>query len=228
MPLFTELDRAPSESLHLGRRAVRALAVTVAAVVGAVFAVVLAFTVAPVQGAPENAHWPGHRRDLVVADHTGDARWQRATRRAVDQWNRGGVGLRLTWAAGAGPCRGDTAAIEVCPAKRLDLARLGVPNVEGLVEPELDRHGHFEKATVLVCADCGLGQARRNVVATHELGHALGLSHTDGGRGLMHPSGGTDHPHRPDFEAVRQRHAHLDEQKDCLAGDVVDIGSVCL
>jgi hypothetical protein len=228
MPLFADLDRPPSQSLRLGRRAVRALGLTVAAVVAGVCAVVLAFTVAPVQGAPEAAHWPSQQRDLVVVDRTGDAGWQRATRRAVDMWNRGDVGVRLTWAAGPGPCGGNGPGIEVCAANRPALAQLGVPNLQGLVEPDLDRHGHFERATVLVCGDCGLDQARMKVVATHELGHALGLDHNAGTGALMHPAGGTDHPHGPDFEAVRAKHAHVDTEKECLAGDVVDIGSICL
>jgi hypothetical protein len=228
MPPFAQLDPPPSQSLRLGRKAARALGLTVAAVVAGVCAVVLAFTVAPVQGAPEAAHWPSQQRELVVVDRTGDAGWQRATRWAVDMWNRGDVGVRLTWTAGAGPCGGGGAGIEVCAANRADLAQLGVPNLEGLVEPDLDRRGHFERATVLVCADCGLDRARQKVVATHELGHALGLDRAAGAGALMHPAGGTDHPHGPDFEAVRAKPAHVDTEKDCLAGDVVDIGSVCL
>lgn len=228
MPLLTELNRPPSQSLHLGRRAVRTLGLTVAAVVAGVFAVVLAFTVAPVQGTPENAHWPSRQRDVVVVDKTGDPGWQRATRWAVEMWNRGDVGVRLSWTAGSGPCGGEGQGIEVCAANRPDLAQLGVPNLQGLVEPDIDRHGHFQRATMLVCADCRLDQARRKVVATHEVGHALGLSHTDGASALMHRAGGTDHPHGPEFEAVRQRHAHVDGEKECLAGDVVDVGSICL
>ncbi len=225
---LTNVDRPPSMHRSVSRRVARAVRLTAVAAASALFATVLAFKVAPVQANPEEGHWPSDRRDLVVVDKTGDPAWQRATRWAVSRWNRAGVGVRLTWSAGSGPCDGEAHHIVVCPSSRRELAGLGVPNVEGLVEPDLDRHGHFEWMSVLVCADCRLDQSRRRVVATHELGHALGLSHADGAGSLMHPSGGSDHPHRPDAQALRAKHAHTDVEKDCLAGDVVDVGSFCL
>lgn len=226
-PRFPKVDR-PSGSRPLSRRLGRALGTTVAATAAAVFAIVLAYRVAPVQADAVDGHWPSQRRDLVVVDKTGDPAWQRATRWAVAQWNRARVGVRLTWVAGSGPCEGGAERVSICQVPRQELAELGVPRLQGLVEPELDRHGHFERVSVVVCADCRLDQARRKVVATHELGHALGLSHTGEAGSLMHPSGGADHPHRPDVEALRAKHAHTDVDKDCLAGDVVDVGSLCL
>ena len=229
MPPFSpNFDRQPSSPRPLSRRLARALGMTVAAAASAAFAIVLAFRVAPVQADPADSHWPSQRRDLVVVDKTGDPAWHRATRWAVAQWNRADVGVRLTWTAGSGSCEEEAERIAVCRATRQELADLGVPKLQGLVEPELDRHGHYERVSVVVCADCRLDQSRRKVVATHELGHALGLSHAGEAGSLMHPSGGADHPHRPDVEAVRAKHAHTDVEKDCLAGDVVDVGSVCL
>lgn len=222
-------DRRPSrEPVPVSRRLARGVWLTVVAVLAALFATILAFKVAPVASAPEAGHWPSDKRVVPLVDRTGDPAWQRATRWAVERWNRADVGVRLTWTAAAGPCDGEAEGIEVCPATQGDLARLDVPQLQGLAEPDIDRHGHFRRVRVLVCADCRLGAARRRVVTTHELGHALGLSHADGAGSLMHPAGGSDHPHRPDVEALRSKHAHTDPERDCLAGDVVDVGSVCL
>ncbi len=227
-PYFPTFERPPSSPQPLSRRLARAVAVTVLAAVAAVVAVVVAYRAAPVQADSVDGHWPSQRRDLVVVDKTGDPAWHRATKWAVAQWNRANVGIRLTWQAGSGSCDGEGEPISICPATRQELADLGVPNLQGLVEPKLDRHGHYERMSVAVCADCRLNQARRKVIATHELGHALGLTHAKDAGSLMHPSGGSDHPHRPDVEALRSKHAHTDVEKDCLAGDVVDLGSVCL
>lgn len=224
---FIDDHRSSKESAPVSRRVARGVWLTIVGLLAALFATVLAFKVAPVASAPEAGHWPSDNREVAVVDRTGDPAWQRATRWAVERWNRADVGVRLTWTAATGPCDDSAEDIEFCPATKADLARLDVPQLQGLVEPDVDRHGHFERVQVLVCADCRLGQARRKVVTTHELGHALGLSHADGAGSLMHPSGGSDHPHRPDIEALRSRHAHTDSEKDCLAGDVVDVGSVC-
>ena len=62
---------------------------------------------------------------------------------------------------------------------------------------------HIGQATVLVCADCRLDEARRRVVSAHELGHAIGLPHVAREGSIMHPLGGPQAPDPLDVETAR-------------------------
>ncbi len=174
----------------------------------------LAFAVALVRIVPAVAdergfgHWPAGQRDLVVIDRTGDPAWHQASRHAVEVWNEAGADLRLTWARGDGPCAYDEERISVCTVseERLD----GVVQFQGLTDQQTDDDGHALAAFVEVCDDCGLNQVLRRVVATHEIGHALGLPHNDRLGSVVYPIGGTDQPDEGDLAELRRLHAHTD------------------
>lgn len=153
------------------------------------------------------AHWPSGERDLVVVDRTDDPGWQEATRHAVAVWNRSGADLRLTWAAGDGDCDQDGTNISVCTtdAESLD----GIVEFQGLTDQGAD-DGHSTGAYIEVCGDCGLSAVLRRVVATHELGHALGLSHNQRFGSVVYPIGGTDQPDAEDYAELRRIHDHTD------------------
>lgn len=177
-----------------------------------VFALALALAlvrmVPAVAGERPFGHWPSGERDLVVVDRTGDARWHQATRHAVAAWNRSGADLHLSWEAGAGPCEPDGSRISVCTvtAESLD----GVVQFQGLADQDADDAGHATSAVLEVCGDCGLSDVLRRVVATHELGHALGLPHNDRLGSVVYPIGGTDQPDDEDYAELRRLYDHTD------------------
>lgn len=174
----------------------------------------LAFSVALVRIVPAIAnerpfgHWPSGQRDLVVVDRTGDPAWHQATRHAVEVWNDAGADLRLTWAEGSGPCAFDGPRISVCTTSEESLD--GVVQFQGLADQDTDDAGHALGAFVEVCDDCGLNDVLRRVVATHEIGHALGLRHNDRLGSVVYPIGGTDQPDEGDDAELRRLHDHTD------------------
>lgn len=191
---------------------------------------VVVVNMAPVEaGALGPEHWRTAQRRLVVVDKTGDPGWQQATRHAVDAWNQasGPGGARLTWTSGTGPCAPDGARISVCTTPASGLGGGATSGRQGLADVELDRDGHNGGAFVLVCSDCGASESRRRVIATHELGHTLGLSHTRRLSSVMFHTGGAEHPDALDAAELRSIYGHADGPERCGVLNL-QLGGFCL
>ncbi|MDP9070113.1 MAG: M57 family metalloprotease [Actinomycetota bacterium] len=174
---------------------------------------------------PQPGHWPTERRKVVVMDRTGDPGWHQATQWAVARWNEAGADLQLSWARGPLGCATDEATITVCLSTREDLEGEGNRGMEGLTNPSVGDGHHTKAVTVLVCGDCRLGPARRRVVATHEVGHALGLAHNRNIASVMYQAGGSEEPDARDEGVLRFIYAHHDPPPRC---GLLDLGPVCV
>lgn len=154
------------------------------------------------------SHWPTGQRDLVVVDHTGQEAWRTATRTAVDQWNSAGADVRLTWEAGDGSCEEQGVRIAFCLVGGDELE--GFVEYQGIMTPTTTPDGHAGGAVVEACGDCGLSAILRQLVATHEIGHALGLPHNERFFSVMSRNGGAGELDAQDGPDLRRLYAHTD------------------
>lgn len=149
--------------------------------------------------------WPADHRNLAVVDRTGDAGWHQAVTDAVATWDRGGSAIGLTLTVGTGPCHQERDHIELCQESAARIAARGSQGEQGLFIP-VSSHREYRSAIVLVCSDCdGVDEERQTVIATHELGHALGLAHNPNPESVMYFLGGSLEPDASDYEILRAR-----------------------
>jgi hypothetical protein len=151
-------------------------------------------------------HWPANHRLLTVVDRTGDTGWHQAVVDAISTWDRGGSALTLTLTTGTGPCRQQRDHIEVCQETAERIAAQGSKGEQGLFVPAVGGHHEYRSAVLLVCSDCdGVDQDRQTVIATHELGHALGLTHNPNPESVMYFVGGSPDADARDYQILRAR-----------------------
>lgn len=175
------------------------------------FSVALAFALAnwvspPNLLDPPLTSWPPAQRHLLVVDKTGDPVWQQAIREASLSWDAAGAGITVTATTGSGPCANNGTRIELCRVPFAVLARSNVPDIQGITKTSVDGHHHIRGAVIEVCSDCDLSADRRLVIATHEVGHAMGLVHRYDPTSIMFPVGGPQHPSAADDATLRKRY----------------------
>lgn len=175
-------------------------------------------------------HWRSGERTLTVVDRTGDPAWEQASRWAVARWNEAGADVHLRWSSGNGVCVPGGTRIGVCGRSYASLQRIGftdVQGIQGIANPDLETAvEHNQGGVVEVCSDCPIDEVRRQVIATHEIGHTLGLLHTNRRTSVMYHAG-SPRPDAGDYAALRSLYAHDDPPADCGVFNL-HLGNLCL
>ncbi|MGH9076594.1 MAG: matrixin family metalloprotease [Acidimicrobiales bacterium] len=150
--------------------------------------------------------WPPGHRILTVSDRTADPAWHSALAAAVSTWAQTGAGLRLVLVTQGGRCGHDLDTIEVCEEPQRLIADPEIAGRQGYVVPVVAAGGRLQSVDIVVCTDCPMDQDRRVIIATHELGHALGLPHNGSPFSVMFPSGGPFGPDPQDIQILLSKY----------------------
>lgn len=164
------------------------------------------------------AHW--RVRTVTIRDETGSSAHRQALEHAAWVWSAAGAKITLKVVDGAGGGCAEPAAgsITVCGYTS---ARSAGEATTTVVD------GHIERAVVrLELHDLTAEHLR--AVACHEIGHALGLDHREGGTTCMTSPPTSTEPDEHDLRAVRAAHAHDDPARRCEGAHLVRVGSFCL
>jgi predicted Zn-dependent protease len=148
-------------------------------------------------------HWPPNHRNLTIVDRTGDPTWHQSISDAVTTWAAGGSAINFTLTTASGDCVQRRDHIEICQASTDAISRQGSAGEQGLFVPFLGSGNTYKSAILLFCSNCEIDRDRMNVVATHELGHALGLAHSPDPDSVMYYLGGSTQPDARDYQILR-------------------------
>lgn len=149
-------------------------------------------------------HWPAADRQLTVVDRTGSATWHDAILQAVGTWTAGGSALQFILLTEPGPCRQEHDHIEFCQQTGAQIQMKGSDGDQGVFIPWVTTHNTYKSAVLLVCSNCNLTADRMVVIATHEMGHSLGLAHNVDPFSVMYYAGGLPMPDAFDYQQLRK------------------------
>jgi predicted Zn-dependent protease len=147
--------------------------------------------------------WPANHRDLTIVDRTGSSAWHQAIEDAIATWNAGGSALSFSLVTESGPCAQQHDHIEYCQATANQIAQVGSDGDQGLFIPWVTNHHTYKSAILLLCSNCDLTENRMIIIATHEMGHSLGLPHNPDPSSCMYFAGGSTQPDAVDYDILR-------------------------